>query len=105
MCTIAVISSGKRHGLVLLNKTKNDDFPNRLACEFVSKAKKPNMASDVSTLIELVEVDKLKLKGARIFFNELVREMDMYEVTQSDCELCATSPDFASLCNDMPKIQ
>ena len=33
---------GKSHGMTLLEKTKNDDFPNGLAWEFIDKAKNAN---------------------------------------------------------------
>ena len=37
-----MLGQGKSHGLVLLSETKNDNYPNRLAWELMSKAKKAN---------------------------------------------------------------
>jgi hypothetical protein len=54
-----VLGQGKSRGIVLLGKTKSDDYPNGLAYKFVAKAKKANNPSDASTMIELeVKLDK-----------------------------------------------
>jgi hypothetical protein len=85
------------------------------------------MPSDASTVIELeVELDKLQLKCAKHFYNEVLRVMNKYEVTKSDGKFCmlmacknqealyawlileelkSTSPDFDRLCNNVTKIQ
>jgi hypothetical protein len=39
ICAIIALGQGKSHGIALLGKTKNDDYPNGLAYEFVVKAK------------------------------------------------------------------
>ena len=53
----------KSHGIALLEKIKNDDFPNVLAWEFIVTAKKVNKPSDASTMIEMyVELDRLQFK-------------------------------------------
>ena len=65
--------SGKESWYCFFGEDEGDDFPNGLAHEFVAKAKKANPPSDASTMIELeVELDKLQLKGARDFYNEVV---------------------------------
>ena len=46
-------AGSRSHGMALLSKTKSDDYPNGLAWEFVSKAKKANKPSDASTVIKL----------------------------------------------------
>jgi hypothetical protein len=43
----------KSHGIALLTKTQNDDHPNRLVWVFISSAKKANMPSKESAVIEL----------------------------------------------------
>ena len=53
LCAIIVLGQGKSHGMALLGKTKNDDYPNGLAWEFVKKAKKSSKHSDASTMIEM----------------------------------------------------
>jgi hypothetical protein len=53
LSTIIAIGQGKSHGIVLLSKTKSEDYPNGLAHEFVAKAKKANKPSDASAMIEL----------------------------------------------------
>lgn len=79
----------KSHCIALLGKTKNKEYPNGLAHEFIAKAKKANKPSDASAMIELeVELDKLQLKGARNFYNDVVGVLDKYEVTKTDQELC-----------------
>jgi len=40
LCAIIALGQGKSHGMALLGKTKNDDFPNGLEGEFIDKAKK-----------------------------------------------------------------
>jgi hypothetical protein len=89
LCATIALGQGKSHGIALLGKTKSDHFPNGLACEFVVKAKKANKLSDASAMIELeVEEDKLQLKGARDFYNDVVGVLDKYKVTKTDHELC-----------------
>jgi hypothetical protein len=127
LCAIIALGQGKSHGIALLGKTKSDDFPNGLAYEFVAKAKKANKPSDASAMIELeAELDKLQLKGARDFYNDVVGVLDKYEVTKTDQELCmlmarknndtsyarlildelkSSSPDFDGLCNSVSEIQ
>jgi hypothetical protein len=106
---------------------KSNDFPNGLAHEFVVKAKKANKPSDASAIIKLeVELDKLQLKGARDFYNDMVRVLDKYKVTKTDQELCmlmprknhdtsyarlildklkSSSPNFDGLCNSILEIK
>ena len=127
LCAITVLGQGKSHSIALLGKTKSDDFPNGLAHKFVVKAKKANEPSDASAMIKLeVELDKLQLKGARDFYNDVVRVLDKYEVTKTDQELCmlmarknhdtsyarlildklkSPSPDFDGLCNSISEIR
>ena len=89
LCAIIALGQGKSHGIALLGKTKSSEFPNGLAHEFVAKAKKANKPSDASAMIELeAELDRLQLKGARDFYNDVVRVLDKYEVTKTDQELC-----------------
>ena len=89
LCAIIVLGQGKSHGMALLGKTKCDNYPNGLAWEFVAKAKKANKPSDASAVIELeVKLDKLQLKSARDFYNDVVGVIDKYEVTKTDHELC-----------------
>ncbi len=110
-----------------MGKTKSEDFPNGLAYEFVKKAKKANKPSDASVMIELeMEPEKLQLKGARDFYNNVVGVLDKYEVTKNDHKLCmlmacknhdtpyaqlildklkSKSPDFDGLCNSVSEIQ
>ena len=58
LCTIIVLGQGKSHGIAALGKTKNGDFPNSQAWEFVKKAKKTNKPLDASAMIEIdVELD------------------------------------------------
>ena len=72
-----------------MGKTKSNGYPNGLAYEFVAKAKKANKPSDASTMIELeVELEKLQLKDARDFYNDMVSVLDKYKVTKMDHELC-----------------
>ena len=121
------MEQGKRHGIVLLGKTKSEDYSNRFAYRFVAKAKKANKPSDASAMIELeVELEELQLKGTRDFYYEVVGVLDKYKVTKTDHELCmlmahknhdtsyarlildklkSTSPDFDGLCNSVSKIQ
>ena len=127
LCAIIALGQGKSHGIALLGKTKNDDYPNGLAYEFVAKAKKANKPSDASAMIELeIELEKLQLKGARDFYNDVVGVLDKYEVTKTDHELImlmaqknhdtsytrlildelkSTSPHFDELCNSVSEIQ
>ena len=89
LCAIIALGQGKSHGIALLGKTKSEDYPNGLAFEFIEKAKKANKPSDASAMIELeVELEKLQLKGARDFYNDVVGVLDKYEVTKTDQELC-----------------
>ena len=75
--------------MALLSKTKSADYPNGLAQEFISKAKKAKKPSNTSTVIELeMELERLQLKGARDFYNDVVRVMDKYEVMKTDCKMC-----------------
>ena len=53
LCAIIVLGQGKGHGMALLGKTKNDDYHNVLAWEFVQKAKKANKHSDARAMIEM----------------------------------------------------
>jgi hypothetical protein len=63
-----VPSEGKSHRMALPSKTRNDDYPNRLAWEFISKAKKANTPSDASDIITLeIEQERLQLKDMRDF--------------------------------------
>ena len=127
LCAIIALGQGKSHGIALLGKTKSEDYPNGLAYEFIEKAKKANKPSDASAMIELeVELEKLQLKGARDFYNDVVGVLDKYEVTKTDHELCmlmarknhdtsyarlildelkSRSPDFDGLCNSVSEIQ
>jgi hypothetical protein len=73
-----------------------------------------------------VELDRLQLKGRRDSYNEVVRVMDKYEVTNTDHKLCmlmacknqeavcvwlileelkSHSPDFDKPCYDVSEIQ
>ncbi len=89
LCTIIVLGQGKSHGIALLGKTKSKDYPNGLAFEFVAKAKKANKPSDASAMIELeIELEKLQLKGARDFYNDMVSVLDKYEIMKLGHELC-----------------
>ena len=48
-----------------------------------------NKPSDASVIIELeVKLDKLQLKSARDFYNDMAGVMDKSEVTKTDCKLC-----------------
>jgi hypothetical protein len=88
LCAIIALGQGKSHGIALSVKTENDDYPNGLAYEFVAKAKKANKPSDTSIMIELeIELERLQLKGARDFYNDVVGILDKYEVTKTDHEL------------------
>ena len=58
------------------------------AWEFMEKAKKANMPPDASVVIELdVKLDLLELNDVSDCYNDMVRVMDKYEVTKSDCNL------------------
>ena len=73
--------------MALLGKTKNDDYPNGLAWEFIDKAKKANKTLDPSTMIEMdIKLNQLQFKGARDFYNNVVGVMDKYEVKKTDQE-------------------
>ena len=75
--------------MALLSKTKSDDNPNGIGCEFINQVKKVNKPSDTSTVIELeMELERLQLKGARDFYNNLVGVMDKYEVMKINHKLC-----------------
>ena len=75
---IIALGQGKSHGRALLSKTKNDDFPNGLAQEFIEKAKKASKPSGASAVIEMnMELNQLQLKGPRDFYNEVVSVMNM----------------------------
>jgi hypothetical protein len=88
LCAIIALGQGKSHGIVLLGKTKNNDFPNGLAYEFVGKAKKANKPSDASVMIKLeIELEKLQLKGMRDFYDDVVGVLDKYEAMKTDHEL------------------
>ena len=66
LCMIISLGQGKSHGMALLSKTKNVDYPNGLAWEFIEKAKKANKPSDASAVIEMdMELDRLQQKSAR----------------------------------------
>jgi len=126
-CSIIALGQGKSHGMALLERTQNDDFPNGLAWDFIDKVKKANKPSDASAIIEMdVELDRLQFKGTRDFYNDVVSVMDKYEVGKTDRELCMlmakknqdasyarlildelklSSPDFDKLCNDASEIQ
>jgi hypothetical protein len=81
LCAIIVLGQGKSHGMALLGKTKNDDFPNGLSWEFIDKTKKANTSLNASAMIEMgVELDGLQIKDARDFYNNVVSVMDKYEV-------------------------
>ena len=127
LCAIIALGQGKSHGIALLGKMKNDDYPNGLAYEFVAKAKKANKPSDASTMIKLeIELEKLQLKGARDFYNDVVGVLDKYKFTKTDHKLIllmaqknhdtsytrlildklkSDSPVFDELCNSVSKIQ
>jgi hypothetical protein len=53
LCAIIALGQDKSHGIALLGKMKNNDYPNGLAYEFAAKAKKANKPSDASTMIKL----------------------------------------------------
>ena len=57
LCTIIVLCQGKSHRTTLLGKTKNDDFPNGLAWEFIYKARQANKPLDASAIEMDVELD------------------------------------------------
>jgi hypothetical protein len=89
LCAIIALGQGKSHGIALLGKVKNDDYPNWLAYEFVAWAKKANRPSDASAMIELeIELERLQLKGTRDFYNDMVDEWEKYEVMERDHKLC-----------------
>ena len=53
------------------------------------KAKKANKPTDTSAIIELeVKLDKLQLKSASDFYNDVVGVMDKYEDMEINCKLC-----------------
>ena len=55
----------------------------------MAKTKNANKPSDANAVIELeVKLDKLQLKIARDFYNDVVGMMDKYEVTKTDRKLC-----------------
>ena len=84
-----MLGQGKSHGMALLGKTKNDDFPNRLMWESIDKAKKANKPSDASAITEMdVELDQIQFKGASDFYNDVAGVVDKYEFRKTDCELC-----------------
>jgi hypothetical protein len=89
LCAIIGLGQGNSHGMALLGKMKSDDFPNRVAQEFIDKAKKANKLSDASTMIEMdAELDRIQFKGTRDFYNDVAGVMDKYEVRKTGCELC-----------------
>jgi hypothetical protein len=89
LCAIIKLGQGKSNGIALLGKTKNDDYPNGLAYEFVAKPKKANKPSDASAMIELeIELERLQLKGMRNFYNDIAGVLDKYEVIKTDHKLC-----------------
>ena len=56
--------------------------------EFVAKAKKANLPSDASTVIELeVELDRLQLRDTRYSYNDVYGVRDKYEVTKTNHKL------------------
>ena len=55
LCAIIALGQGKSHGMALLGKTKNDDYPNGLAWEFVEKTKKAIKPSDASLLSDCLD--------------------------------------------------
>ena len=74
---IIALGQGKNHGMALPGKTKTDDYPNRLAWEFINKAKKTNKPSVASAMIKMdIELDQVQLKGVRDFYNNMVRVLD-----------------------------
>jgi hypothetical protein len=92
-CAIIELGQGKSHGMVLISRTKPDDYPNGFAWECINKAKKASTPSDASAVIELeMELERLQLKDARDFYNDMVRVMDRYEV-MTDCEMCMLMAD------------
>jgi hypothetical protein len=127
LCAVIALGQGKSLGIALLGEMKNDDYPNGLAYEFVAKAKKANKPSDASTMIKLeIELEKLQLKGARDFYNDVVGVLDKYKFTKTDHKLIllmaqknhdtsytrlildklkSDSPVFDELCNSVSKIQ
>ena len=79
LCAIISLGQGVSHGIALLVKMKNDDYPKGLAYEFVVKAKQANKPSDASAMIELeIVLERLQLKGTRDFYNEVVGVLDKY---------------------------
>jgi hypothetical protein len=146
LCAIIVPGQGKSHRMAILRKIKSNDYANRLAWELISKAMKANKPSNASTVIKL-EMDlerlllssgcvciwhecltllKLVTSGVSNFYNDVVRVMDKYPATKTDCmkcmlmacenqdvahaelvlkELKLSSLDSDRLCNDVSKIQ
>ena len=53
LCGIIVLGQGQSNRMAPLSKTKTDEYPNVIACEFKSKAKRANKHSDASMKIKL----------------------------------------------------
>lgn len=57
-----IIALGLRKSYIMsfLSKTENDDFLHELALEFIERAKKANMPSNISAFIKMdIELDQL----------------------------------------------
>ena len=88
LSAIIALGQANSYGITLLGEMKKDDYHNVLAYEFVV-AKKANKPSDASAMIELeIELERLQLKGARDFYNDMVGILDKYEVMKTSHERC-----------------
>ena len=58
LCAIIMLGWGKSHSMSLLGKTKNDEFPNGKAQEFIEGVKKADKPSDASAVIE-TDIERL----------------------------------------------
>ena len=88
---------------------------------------KSHKPADASAIIELeLELDKIQLRGARDFYNDVICVLDKYNVVKEDKDLCMllgkknsngahakvildelkkAQPDFDQLCTDVSEIQ
>ena len=88
MCAIITLGQGSDHGLALMEKTKETDFPQGLAWKFVDAAMKKNKPNDTTAEMELdAALDKVQFRQAGQFYNDVVSVCARFDIQKSETDL------------------
>ena len=128
LCAIIMLGQKTDYGLLVISKTKSNDFPQGIAYYVLEMLKSKNKPNDVTAEIELKkELKRVQFRNAKDYYKDIISVTARFDVSVSETELikimanevtsatyttlimnhlnAAMADDFEELCNDISKIQ